>query len=184
MKTVPRLDVMAMKTIKGIMKKDPEFASLVQENHPIKSIIETIQTTHKQCLLEQKQGELNFLLLRFIHLRLIVCLLSLFEIEPDAFVELNSRRHSSLEITTPWYDDRRVFVINDETFWNKTDFVRHLIRLFLTRFPRSISVYRSPVDMVDAPIHTFVHAIQDNFQTPSEKKWARVYNQQYLQEFA
>lgn len=182
MKTVSRLDVLAMKILKTLMKDDD-----VALQQTVKSVLQNVQSAHHQRVLSQKQTSFNFLLLRFIHLRLIVSLLSLLEHEPDSLVELHFHWHSPLEITTPSVDNRRVFMINEEdVFWNKNDVARYLINLFLVQFPRSITVYRGSIPLNEVPIHTFVRAVDDAFEIPphQERKWHRLYNQHYLKHFA
>lgn len=183
MTKVPRLDVLAMKTIKTLLKEEPDLP--VQQT--VKSILQNVQSVHHEGVISQKQSDLNFLLLRFIHLRLIVSLLSLLDHEPESLIELHFKRHSPIEITKPLYDDRRVYMIMDQdVFWNKNDFTRYLINLFFYHFPRSLTVYRGALSMRDASVHTFVHAVDDTFSTPprQERKLHRLYNQHYLKHFA
>ena len=193
-KKVPRLDVLALRTIAKTMKTNKQFKTLIQSTPSYKDFIQTVHKNVKlkganlHTLSENKE-ELKFIFSRFVHLNLIHSLLVLFSHEPDCLVEmLFPRRHMKVEIYTDKDDQHRPFYLvdvykNDEivrqlSFWNKDEFVSYLIGLLKENLPKEISVFRSSISVSASSVHSFIQLVRETFdETKVPQKIVRLYNQ-------
>lgn len=191
-KKVPRLDVMALRTITKTMKQNKQFKSMVQNSPFYKDFVQTVQKNIKRSAvstLSESKDELKFIFSRFIHLNLIHSVLILFSHEPDCLVVLLfPRRHLKVEIYTDRDDQNRPFYLvdvykNDEiirqiSFWNKDEFVLYLIGLLKKNLPKEVSVYRSSISVSASPVHSFIQMVKEAFgETKVPQKIVRLYNQ-------
>lgn len=192
---ISSLSKMAFKTIKKRMKQDTDFSSMVQQNPEYKNIFQTVQSnlqyeTEKKML--EREHQFNFLLFRYIHLRLVYSILVLLEYEPDSYIELSfPYKHSKMEIFTERDEKNNIiysiefFQSNDQPLykiavWDKNHFAKNLINMFIKKFPRKVNVWRSSVSMTDASTHSFVHNIENTFNEKEvPKQLVKIYNQQY-----
>lgn len=197
-KKVPRLDATALRTITKTMKTNKQFRTLVQGSF-YKDLVQTVQKNVKLSgvrTLAENKNELKFLFSRFLQVNLIHSILVLFSHEPDCLVVLAfPRRHMKVEIYTDRDDQQRPFYLVDVykndtilrqfSFWNKDEFVAHLIGLLRDNLLKEVSVFRSSISVSASPVHAFLRLVGEAFgQTKIPQKIVRLYNQHTTQQQA
>lgn len=148
-----RLDVLAYKTI----KMHPQLLQYAMEIPTVSSVIQRI-----------KKHDIDYMLRRYIHLRLIGALLVLFKHEPDSLVTIRIGKHV-LEITTYRDDQHRKFFTVQENnreivFAKQQVFVAYMIQMLSSNRIYSIRAEHSSLDHNKRnSIYLFVHAVDDMF---------------------
>lgn len=170
MRTVPRLDMTAFKTIRTMMKDDKELSSLVQNTPVLKNLIQSTSAGIRDFA----EKDMRFLLLRSTHLQLVQSILMLLKNEPGCLIVLDFSSHRQWELSSEQEDNGnivfRVDVFRDKkiqqqsSFWSSQEFVKYLIEAFVQKSPRRVSVFRSSVSMKKSPIHLFVRTVGQVFE--------------------
>lgn len=170
MRTVPRLDLTAFKTIRTMMKDDKEFSSFVQNTPVLKNLIQSTSANIKDFA----EKDMRFLLLRSTHLQLVQSILMLLQNEPECLITLVFSSHLHWELTSEQDDQGNIVFQTDifrdkkiqqqSSFWSSEQFVKYLIEAFVQKSPRRISVFRSSASMKKAPIHLFIRTVGQVFE--------------------
>lgn len=148
MRTAPRLDVTAFKTIRTLMKDDKELSSLVQNTPVLKNLIQTTSANIRDAA----EKDMRFLLLRSTHLQLIQSIVLLLRNEPGCLIVLDFASSIHWELTSE-LDEHQQLVMNVEvfrnkkiqqqsSFWSPFDLIKFLVEKFIKKSPKRISVFR------------------------------------------
>lgn len=164
-----RLDYLSYKTI----TKHPDLYNYAMDTPIVRSVMEMI---HKK--------DFHHLIIRYIQLRLIGAILTLFHNEPDAIMTISLGDHV-LEITVSFDDqDRRLFIIDDNhtetfVFGNQPVFVAYMIQMLSSNRIHSIQVLRSSVDnKKNKSVYLFVREVDEVFGGPDNipQQMFQIYN--------
>lgn len=194
-RTIPRLDATALKTVTKTMLQNKPFMDLVQGTPFYKQLVQTVHENLKRTSahrLSESKDVLKFIFARFLRVSLVHSLMVLFSHEPDCLVVFsNPRRRQKVDVYTDLDDHNRRFYLVDVyknnalhqqlSFWDKDGFVSYLIGLWNEQLPKEVRVFRSSV-IVSGPIHIFLRQVEEAFgETNIPPRIVRLYNQHMTQ---
>lgn len=170
---------MALVTIKTMMKQDNKFSSQVMSSPYLKTLLEM---TEKNIPMDYYT-----LLLRYVQLRLVQAVFVLLRYETGSLMELVFPYNYRIELSADHDEKNRlVFHVNtyrsgtldkSYTFWVIREFIIYLIGVFMKNFPKKISVFRSSLPISSVPVHKFLVAVSEEYDTTIPKKLFRLYDQ-------